>query len=85
MKNKQKIYNSIKTDIYNYTTCHQSVFIRTYLVQFVSKSCNTWTKSLNAIDDDGPNGGSSKSLMVDDVDFLGKQVDQQASAQHVWP
>lgn len=54
-----------------------------YIVQFVNKSCNAWTIFLDTIDDDGAHGDGSKGLMVNDVDFLGKQVDEEASAQHV--
>lgn len=62
---------------------HISIWLPAYLVQLVSKSCNTWTKFLGTIDDDGAHGESSKGLVVDDVDFLGEHVEDKASAQHV--
>lgn len=62
---------------------HIFIWLSAYLVQFVGKSCNTWTKFLGTIEDDGTHGESSKGLVVDDVDFLGKHVEEEASAQHV--
>lgn len=54
-----------------------------HLIEFVSKSCNVWAEFLDAVDDDSAYGGGGKRLVVDDVNFLGKHVDQEASAQHV--
>lgn len=55
----------------------------TNLVEFVGKSCNARAEFLDAVDDDGANGGSCKRLVVDDVDFLGKHVEDEPGAQHV--
>lgn len=55
-----------------------------HLIEFVSKSCNSWAEFLDAEDDDKAYGDGGKRLVVDDVKFLGKQVDKEASAQHVW-
>lgn len=54
------------------------------LIEFVSKSCNTGAKFLDAKDENSSHGGGDKRLVVDDVNFLGKHVDKEASAQHVW-
>lgn len=58
-------------------------WLSAYLVQFVSKSSNTWPKFLHTIDDHSSYGGCSECLMVDDIDFLRKHVQEEASTQHV--